>query len=144
MTRNAFGQLVVAPERLTREQRVDVLRRLSGRLQAARDLETNWLGSVLTQWLSAGAGDLLDALGLRPPPGSKRTVQAILRGEQRDRAMLKLSVAAGGDRAALRILAGVAPCPPSARQLLDELCELGTPRSTAAFTRARRRVSRAR
>ena len=133
----------INPRKQTLREYVDMVRRSSGRLLAAPDAESRWLGAGFTRWLSDG-GDLLAVLGLRPPPGSRATVQQILRCEQRDRAMLRFSAEVGGDRAALRILAGKAACPPSARQLLDELRELGAPRSAAAFTRARRRVSSAR
>jgi hypothetical protein len=93
------------------------------------------------KWLEAG-GDLAEVLGLRPPKGSKATAQHLIRAEQRDRLLLRLSVACAGDRAALRVLAGQDRCPAGAQAIVAELQALGAPRTDAAFSRARARASR--
>ncbi|KQP20555.1 hypothetical protein [Pseudorhodoferax sp. Leaf267] len=134
--RNPFLDLVADPDRLSHRERVDVVRRLAGRLQAAADRETVWFGRRLTAWLSGPAdGDLTAALGLRPPPGSHLTAPAILSQEKRDIALLELSIAAGSYRAALRLL--------KSGEVSPEWADLANdpPRSAAAFTRALKRVS---
>jgi hypothetical protein len=138
--RDAFGRLIADPATLDRRQRVDLLRRLSGALQASDDLGATWLGRTLATWLHDG-GDLAAALGLRPPRGSRATAQRQVQIEQRDRLALRLSASVGGDRAALRVLQGMAPCPGSVSTVVAELRTLGAPTSAAGFTRARQRVS---
>jgi hypothetical protein len=140
--RDAFGRLVVDPDCLTLRELVDVVRRLSGELQAADGRELPWLGRGLARWLASG-GDLAQVLGLRPARGSRLTATAIVAGDRRDRLLLRLSVAAGGDRAALRLLADATVCPRRLAALVAEVRAAGAPRSAAAFTRARQRVSRA-
>jgi hypothetical protein len=137
--RNAFGHLVTDPERLDMPGRVDCLRRLAGELQAARSFESRWLGRSLTTWMHRG-GDLLDVLGVRPAQGSRTTAQALVERDAHDSALLRLSVAVGGDAKALRMLRGEIPCPALHAELLREA--QGGPTSRAAFTRARRRASR--
>lgn len=139
--RNAFGALIVDPDELPQRDRVDVMRRLAGQLQAADTCEARWLGRKVQEWLQAG-GDLVEQLGLRPPRGSKATAQALIRNERRDLLLLRLSVACGGDRAALRVLSGLAPCPSSAVGIVAELRAIGAPKTDAAFSRARARASR--
>lgn len=141
--RDAFNRLIVDPDELQQRDRVDVVRGLAGQLQAGDRIEARWLGRKLADWLQAG-GDLADVLGLRPPKGSKTTAQRLIRAEQRDRLLLRLSLACGGDRAALRVLAGQDLCPAAAAGILAELQCLGLPKSTAAFHRARASVSRVR
>lgn len=133
---NPFQDLVRDPDKMDHRELVDLVRRLAGRWQAAEDRETVWFGRRLTAWLSGPAdGDLTAALGLRPPTGSHLTAPAILSQEKRDIAMLELSLAAGGYRAALRLLKSGALSP--------EWAELAKnpPKSAAAFTRALKRVS---
>lgn len=134
--RNAFDVLLVRPEALTREQRVDCLRRLSGRLQAAHDLESEWLGRTLAQWL-AGDGDLVALLGLAAPRGSRRTVAAIARTDERDRLLVKLAANLRSAKRASRVLRGVEPVPQRASAIVHRLRAMGAPTSLRAFVRAR-------
>ncbi|MEP7301717.1 MAG: hypothetical protein ABI699_09325 [Caldimonas sp.] len=100
-TRDAFGRLIVSPERLDFRGRVDCLRWLSGHLQADRHLEARWLGAALRIWLEHG-GDLAALLGVRPEPGSTLTVQRLIALESRDAERCRAVVVAGGVRAAAR------------------------------------------
>lgn len=138
---NAFGTPIVAPQALTRMERIDLLRRAAGTLQAGRvDRYTAaWLGGVLAEWLSTG--EPLEALlGVRPEPGSRMTVAELTRQRRCDTALLQLSAAAGGDRQAARVLAGEIACPSSGLGPLEILRELNAPTSPAAFGRARERA----
>lgn len=138
--RNAFGDLLVDPDTLTQRERIDVVRRLAGRWQAAADRETAWFGRKVALWLSGPAdGDLLRTLGLRPPAGSTLSAPALAARQRRDDALLQLSVAAGGDRRALRLFEAGADPGPCAE--LVALLQHDPPGSAAAFTRARQRVS---
>lgn len=137
--KNAFGQLIVDPRSLPRAERIDELRRVAGRLQAATDHGSRWLGGVLLDWLHQG-GDIADHLGVRPPRGSHRTVAAVLRQAQQDAALLRLAAAVGCDRLALRILRGKAACPDEHRHLVADALALRVPTGPHAVTRARRRV----
>jgi hypothetical protein len=119
--RNALGSLIVDPERLTLEQRTQVLRELSGSLLAERDLARVWLGGALRRWLDGEAHDLVALLGLRPPRGCTVTAQFLVQRDKRDAEMLRALVETGSARAAA---AKVQP---------------GAPRSPSAFTRARKR-----
>lgn len=136
--RNPFLDLVPDPAKLSYLERVDVVRRLAGRWQAASDRESQWFGNRLSAWLSGPAGgDLLEVLDLKPPIGSHNTAPAVVARTLRDAALLALSDAAGGDRAALKVLQD-----PSARPDLAELvAQLASdpPRSPASFSRARDR-----
>lgn len=140
-SRNPFGRPLNDPASLDFRDRVDCLRRLAGGLQASASAESKWLGRCLATWLHNG-GDLLGSLGVRPAPGSRTTSQAVVRQALRDNALLRLSVAVGGDAQALRILAGTMPCPASAAGALADALRLKCPQSRAAFTRARGRASR--
>lgn len=135
--RNLFGALLCSPEHLSRRDRVKALREVSGRLLADSDHGARWLGRVLGQWLRDG-GDLPKLLGVRPERGSHRTVQALMRQEHRDRLLVRLSVRAGGDRQALRLLAD----PACQDEIVLQIRALGAPAHPAAFTRARQRVAR--
>lgn len=136
-----FGYLLVDPERLDLPGRVDVLRRLSGALQASNKREDQWLGRVLLQWLQHG-GDLVERLGVRPPQGSRTTAQSIVLQARQDQVLLRLSAAMGGDARAIRVLRRQAPCPAAFDDLVHEAHGLSCPCSRAAFERARRRASR--
>jgi len=136
--RDAFGRLVVDPSVLSHGDRVDVLRRLAGSLQAADDRETRWLGASIGQWLRDG-GDLARALGLRPRRGSHRSAQYILATEHRDRLLVRLVSAVGQSRAA-RILSGAEPAPAAVVVLVEELQALRAPTSRRAIVDAVRRA----
>src|SRR6185295_6722539 len=86
--RNAFGVLMVPPQQLDFAGRVDALRRLQGRLAAARGEEERWLARALRALLDGEDDDLLRLLDLRPPRGSRRTVAAVVRQERVDIARL--------------------------------------------------------
>lgn len=119
-TRSAFGRLIVDPDRLDFRGRVDVLRWLSGHLQAEPGLEARWLGRVLRAWLDGEDADLVRLLGLRVTRGCRVTAQAIVRQARHDAALVKAVKRAGSTRKA---------------------CDLVTegPRSPASITRARKR-----
>ena len=136
--RDAFGRLLADPSTLDRGERIDELRRVAGRLQAATDRGSRWLGSVLLDWLHCG-GDLSHRLQIRPERGSHRPLAAMLRQERQDAALLRLAAAVGCDRLALAILRGTTECPPEHRALVDAAREAGAPSGPHALTRARRR-----
>jgi len=139
--RNAFGQLIGDPLALPREERIDELRRVAGRLQAANDPGSRWFGAVLLAWLHDG-GDFADRLAVRPPRGSRRTHSALLRQGRQDVALLRLAAALGCDRLALRVLRGAAECPAEHALLLAEAQALRVPMGAHAISRARRRDRR--
>lgn len=139
-SRDAFGRLLVEVEELDVAGRTDVLRRLSGSLQASTSRETAWLGRAILLWLQQG-GDLAAALGVRPPRGSRRTAQSLVLQVQRDQTLLRLSNAAGGDAQAIRLLRGQVQRPPALQDLVLEAQRLRCPCSRAAFARARQRAS---
>lgn len=134
--RDIFGRLQLDPAKLDLRGRVDCLRRLGGELQAGDSAEARWLGRRLLAWLVGDAANLEDALGLRVRRGSRSTVQAILRAERRDDALLALAGVLGSDLAAVRVLRG-GPCPPAHQHLADEAQRLGCPASRSAIRRAR-------
>jgi hypothetical protein len=138
---NAFGTPVVPAQALSRLERIALLRRAAGSLQAGRidGYTARWLGAVLSEWLETG--EALEALlGVRPVPGCTLSIEALTRQERVDAALLQLSVAVGGDREAVRVLSGQTSCPSGALGLKERLIALSAPCSTAAFTRARRRA----
>ena len=141
--RNAFGTYLVRPAELTREERLGlVIGAVPGlRFGSLSDYVSRWLADSLEAWLRDG-GDLEVHLGVRPPRGSRRTAPAAYATLTRDRLLLRLSVAVGSDVEAMRVLQGERDCPKRARAVLNELSSLKAPGSTAAFTRARRRISR--
>lgn len=138
--RNAFGDLIADPDSLDRRARVDVLRRATGAAQAARSRDLQWLGRAVGEWLlGMRSGTLEQALGIAPERGCTLTAPALVERERRDVALLRLSVAVGGDRRALRILRGMEPCPARWGALVQEVGQ--APKSVATFTQARRRCS---
>lgn len=141
--RDAFGRLLIDPECLDLAGRVDCLRRAAGELAASDTAELRWLAAALLRWLHNG-GELADVLGLRPHRGSRTTPQALVAQEARDRALLRLSAAAGGDATSLALLRDELPCPAHCVDSLEEARRLRVPASRAAFTRARQRASRER
>ena len=136
--RNAFGTLLSDPATLDRSERVDELRKVCGRLQAAPDRGSRWLGAAVLGWLHQG-GDLYDLLDLRPPRGSRLTVSRLLRQERQDAALLRLATAVGCDRLALAMLRNKIECPDEHLQLLDAALGLRAPTGPHAISRARRR-----
>lgn len=139
--RDVFRRLLVDPARLTRTERVNELRKLAAALQDGEPdpRAARWLGKALQDWLQDG-GDLFDLLGVRPPPGSTKTPQRQVAQEAQDRALVRLAVLCGGGTKALAVLRGKTPCPPQAQDLLEALVD--APKSDAAISRARRRLSR--
>ena len=135
-THDAFGRLIVDPDRLPHRERIAVLRGLVGRLKADESLEISWLARGIDGWLAHG-GNLETTLGLKPPRGSHCTAHRLVRAEQCERLLLKLATECGSDRRALRVLNGLEPCPASAASMVAELNALGAPRSAAAISRAR-------
>lgn len=141
--RNPFGRLLVDPATLTRRERVSLMNRVAGRLTADGDPEMRWLGTNIAAWLRDG-GRLDATLGVVPTQGSRATPQTVLRQTECDGLLLRLSVLAGGDRAALSVLRGQAPCPAGATDLVERLQRLQTPTSRDAIRRARQRSARLR
>jgi hypothetical protein len=141
--RNAFGRLLVDPGALTRQERVALLNRASGRLTADSDPEMRWLGTSIAAWLRSG-GRLDAVLGVVPAQGSRSTPQSVMRQAECDTLLLRLSVVAGGDRAALAVLCGLAACPAGAADLVEQLHRLQAPNSRDAIRRARQRSARLR
>jgi hypothetical protein len=139
--RDAFGRLLACPSRLARAERVDELRRLGGRLQADADPACRWLGQVLTAWTLDG-GRLEQLLGVVPPRGSHATPQRQVRQAEVDNLLLRLAVAAGGDRQALRMLRAEQPARGTCAELVERLHELRAPTGADAIRRARARHGR--
>ena len=137
--RDAFGRCLVSPATLPRLERIAELRRLAARLQADRDPPTRWLGACLARWMAAGA-DFADVLKINPDRGSRATVQALLRQERTDAALLAVATAARCDRLALRWLRGEAVPPAEHAGAVEEAREVGAPTGPHAISRARRRV----
>jgi len=139
--RNAFGDLIVPPERLTRRQRIDTLRKLAGALQADSRHDVQWLGRRLSAWLQDG-GELDAMLGVRAERGSHHTPQHRVRREEIDGLLLRLSIECGGDAAALEVLKGNRLCRMDLAPVVQRLLRMRSPISESAFTRARQRLSR--
>jgi len=135
---SAFGTPLVEPDALTLEERLHLLRANMGSWRFGRidPYAGRLLADGFDQFLQHG-GDLARHLGLRPPKGSRATAQRIERLRERDALLVRLSVAVGTAARARRVLAGVEPCPKSARPLIEALKEHDVPRSRAAFTRAK-------
>ena len=135
--RDAFGRLIVSPEALPLEQRIDAARRGAGQIQADPHPEARWIGEGVARLLRDG-GDLATILGIRPPPGSRRTAHAVIRQERVCTALLRLANQLGSDARASAVLRGLEPCPPAVRDSVGELHALGAPTSVRAFVRARK------
>jgi hypothetical protein len=136
---NAFGAPCVPPQELTRLERFALLQKAGGSLQAGKidRYSGAWIGQAIVSHLNTG--EPLDALlGIRPEPGCTLTVAELTRAERSQSLLLQLSVLAGGDRKAARILAGEDPCPSRAQPLVDAIKALGGPTSRASINRARR------
>lgn len=124
---------------LSRAERVQLLRELSGHLQADRHPGAAWLGSTLARWLHHG-GDLAKLLGVRAVRGSKSTAQALTRRAEVDALLRRLALACGAANAAL-VLRGTVPCPVELQSTVERLRDLNAPSSPAAFWRASRRLA---
>lgn len=135
---DAFGRPIRDLDQLSYTDRVLAIRRLAGSLQAQGSVDAAWLGRCLSRYLAGESkGDLVACLGLHPPSGDHRSPAAMVARERRDSLLIQLSIAAGGDRAALRMFqegADVGQC----AQLVEQL-RANPPGSPAAFTRARKR-----
>jgi len=138
---DAFGRLVADPAELTHAQRVDVARRLAGRLLGSSDAGERWLGANLREWLIAG-GDLARLLGLRLAGGGHLTPQRIIRAENVDRLIARTVCAIGSQARAARILAGIEPAPVAVAALVLELHALGAPCSRRSIAESMRRTRR--
>lgn len=68
---------------LTHLERVNLVRRCAGRLQADTDPATRWFGQQITLALATGRS-LDEAIGIRPVRGSRATAAEIIRREQND------------------------------------------------------------
>jgi hypothetical protein len=141
--RNAFGSFIVPPAELTLAERCELLADAVPALRFGQlnSYTATYLASALETWLTTGA-DLEQALGVRPPQGSHNGAARITQQRERDRSMLRLSVALGSDREALRVVRGERPCPSKLLPMLEQLRKYRMPASAAAWTRARQRVSR--
>lgn len=126
---------------LSAAERVTILRQLSGHLQADRHPGAQWLGATLARWLRHG-GDLPALLGVRPPRGSRKTAQALVRQAEIEFLMRRMSGDLKSNRIASEVLRGTRPCPVSCVTARDRLIELNAPKSASAFRRARRNGSR--
>jgi len=140
--RNAFGTLIVSPAQLPREERIDVVREIAGRLLADRAIDARWLGAAISAWLRDG-GDFDAVLGVRAPRGSHATPQRALKRDMQDAALARLVVAAGGVVAAAAALNG-GHCAERARAALDHAIAMRCPRSRTAVGRAVARHRRSR
>ena len=141
MSRDAFGRLLVSPEALSREDRIDCLRQVSGRLQASLQLDEQWVGRGLTLWLSGQAPDIEHALAVRPERGCKRTAQSILRREQVGKLLARLVARLGTVARASAVLRGIEPAPRDVVGLVDQLHKLDAPTSVRTITRYRQAMS---
>ena len=141
--RDLHGRLLqsVDPARLPYPERVEELRRFAAALQDGKAGDKRFavhVGQAIQKWLSYG-GDLTEYLAVKPPRGSRNTPQRIVSQEEQDRNLVRFANACGTDRTALAVLRGKAPCPPASAALLQDLQD--APKSNAAISRARRRLS---
>lgn len=128
---------------LSRDERVELLGQAARALvdgRAPAPAVARFLGAALLVWLVDGA-ELEQALGVRPPRGSKRRPAAIVAQRDLDRQVTAFAARVGSDREAVALLRGERACPPDLQVQLDELRAQGAPTSPAAMSRARRRVS---
>jgi hypothetical protein len=136
--RNAFGTLIASPAKLTYPERLEATRGLIGWLASSNRQDAQWLAAGLSDWLRE-SGDLASKLGLRPPQGSNNTPAELLRQEERDVLMVRLSLAVGGHKRAARILLDLEPAPTVVSDMVIRLRQLNAPTSVRAFNRARKR-----
>lgn len=85
--------------------------------------------------------DLAQLLGTKPVRGCNLTPNRRAAAEHHANLLLQLSVLVDGDRAAVRVLNGTAPCPARALAIVQKLADSTGGKSLAAFSRARRGVS---
>jgi hypothetical protein len=127
---------------LTRDESVELILRAAIALAEGRapaPAEARFLGAALLAWL--GGDELEQALGVRPPRGSRRRPAAIVAQRDLDRRVTAFAARVGSDREASALLRGERACPPDLQVQLDELRAQRAPTSHAAISRARRRVS---
>ena len=144
MSYNFAGEPLVPAARLSHAELVEQFKALRDRVRVGAKLNSwqrAWLSGAMDANLLEGV-PLDVALGLRPPRGSRRTPRNVARLRERDALLLRLATQAGGPARALRILRGEAAPAAALRPVLDALREYPVPRSPAAFTRARARLSR--
>lgn len=142
-TRDAFGRPIVAPAELGRVERVDLLRQAAEALAAGRSPSpyvARYLADALEAWLHDG-GDLEHVLGVRPPRGSRKRPETLIRQAERDRLIVSFAARAGSDRAAALVLRGEQPCPPELAPVRATLQAQRAPMSASGIWKARRRAS---
>lgn len=139
----AFPQPVAeVTNSLTRDESVELILRAAIALAEGRapaPAEARFLGTALLAWLDGA--ELEQALGVRPPRGSKRRPEAIVAQREVDRRVLSFAARVGTDREASALLRGERVCPDELQPELAELRSRGAPSSPAGISRARRRVS---
>lgn len=143
MRRNAFGRPLVAPACLTREERVELVREVAKALAVGgipSQYAARYLSDALNRWLEEG-GDLERLLGLRPPRGSRRRVDAITKQGERDGLIVRFAAAVGSDRKAALVLRGEQACPPGLESERQALHACGVPQTASGIWKARRRAS---
>lgn len=123
---------------LTRLERVHLLRRCAGRLQADTDPAVRWLGESLQVALQNGIS-LDDAVGIRPARGSKATAAQMIRREQNDIDICRL-VDMLGVVGTSRALRGEVSAPSELVTAVDRLHDQGVGTSPSAVSRAARRA----
>lgn len=113
------------------------MRGFVGWLHTTGRLDDEWIAAALSDWL-VGGGDLPSIMGLRPQAGNTNTPPELVRQEECDRLLVRLSLAVGGHKRASRILRGLEPAPVTLADTVIRLRELNAPTSVRAFNRARK------
>lgn len=119
---------------LSRAEKIALLRRCANRLQVDSDPAARWVGLTISDALRKGHS-LDDALGVRPPKGSRATAQALLERESIDKDLAQLANALGLTVAA-SVLRGECEAPPVLTEIVDRLRESGAGLSSSAISRA--------
>lgn len=137
---NAFGTPLVPVELLTLDEKLRLLLADMPQWQYGHiaPFVGRWFAAAFEACLRGESDDLMRLLGLRPPKGSTRTAQRIERMRERDALLVRLSVAAGSDARARRILAGAEDCPKRCKPLVDALKAHRIPRSKTGFIEAKK------
>lgn len=110
--RNAFGRLLVSPDQLSREERLDEIARLAGSLMAGNPTDPKamqWLGLCLLDCLEGKSLD--ERLGLKAPKGSHGTMANRQRQLKRDSLILRFANECGTDALAESVFQGKTKCP---------------------------------
>ncbi len=123
---------------MTHAECIGLVRVCATSLRLAANPAHRWLGETLVAWLDGG-GSLDAALGVKPPRGSRRTPQEIVRRELADSLLLALARDVGDEAAGLMV-SGAVPPPDELAALVERLRSLGVSASRWAISRARARV----